>query len=86
VRTTTTDHVALVTGDTAVTVDFYERVMGCPLVGAHTGTEPEGRPGPRDEHRVGDLDGDAEVFLLDPASMKGPDAARKMVEEWLERR
>ena len=38
-----TDHIAFVTGDTAATVDFYTRVMGWPLVGAHRGTEPDGR-------------------------------------------
>ena len=38
-----TDHVAFVTGDTAATVDFYTRVLRWPLVGAHRGTEPDGR-------------------------------------------
>jgi catechol 2,3-dioxygenase-like lactoylglutathione lyase family enzyme len=38
-----TDHLAFVTGDTKRTVDFYTRVMGWPLVGAHTGLEPDGR-------------------------------------------
>jgi catechol 2,3-dioxygenase-like lactoylglutathione lyase family enzyme len=38
-----TDHLAFVTGDTAQTVDFYTRVMGWPLAGAFTGTEPDGR-------------------------------------------
>jgi len=40
---TTTDHVAFVTGDTGATVDFYTRVLRWPLVGAHRGTEPDGR-------------------------------------------
>ena len=38
-----TDHIAFVTGDTEKTVDFYTRVMRWPLVGAHRGTEPDGR-------------------------------------------
>jgi len=38
-----TDHVALVTGDTARTYDFYTRVMGWPLVWAQRGKEPDGR-------------------------------------------
>lgn len=42
-RTFRTDHLAFVTGDTGMTVDFYTRVMGWPLVGAHRGTEPDGR-------------------------------------------
>jgi catechol 2,3-dioxygenase-like lactoylglutathione lyase family enzyme len=42
-RDAKTDHVAFVTGDTEKTVDFYCRVMGWPLVGAHRGVEPDGR-------------------------------------------
>lgn len=38
-----TDHIAFVTGDTEKTVDFYTRVLRWPLVGAHRGTEPDGR-------------------------------------------
>lgn len=38
-----TDHLAFVTGDTGATVKFYTGVMGWPLVGAHRGTEPDGR-------------------------------------------
>ena len=38
-----TDHVALVTGDTAATVDFYTRVLEWPLVDAHRGEKPDGR-------------------------------------------
>ena len=38
-----TDHIAFVTGDTNATVDFYTRVMRWALVGAHRGTEPDGR-------------------------------------------
>lgn len=38
-----TDHLAFVTGDTGATVEFYTQVMGWPLVGAHRGTEPDGR-------------------------------------------
>ena len=38
-----TDHLAMVTGDTAKTVDFYTRVMRWPLVAAQRGQEPDGR-------------------------------------------
>ena len=38
-----TDHLAFVGGETATTYDFYTRVLQWPLVGAHTGTEPDGK-------------------------------------------
>lgn len=38
-----TDHLAFVGGETSTTHDFYTRVLQWPLVGAHTGTEPDGR-------------------------------------------
>ena len=37
-----TDHLAFVTGDTALTVDFYTRVMGWPLVDAFQGVKGDG--------------------------------------------
>jgi catechol 2,3-dioxygenase-like lactoylglutathione lyase family enzyme len=37
------DHLAMVTGDTAATVDFYTRVMGWPVVGAQRGNRADGR-------------------------------------------